>query len=77
MKIGIDIGGSHIACGLVDNGNIIMKKEKDFLEKDKVNIKKIIEATIIEYIEEILKEKNLNINNLELIGIAAPRNNKR
>ena len=47
MKIGIDIGGSHIACGLVDNGNIIMKKEKDFLEKDKVNIKKIIEATII------------------------------
>ena len=30
MKIGIDIGGSHVGVGLVDRaGKIILKKEKD------------------------------------------------
>ena len=30
MKIGIDIGGSHIATGLVDkNGNLISKESRD------------------------------------------------
>ena len=28
MKIGIDIGGSHIGIGLVKNGSIILKEEK-------------------------------------------------
>ena len=36
MKIGIDIGGSHIGIGLVDNdGSIVLKEEKFF--EDKVN----------------------------------------
>ena len=36
MKIGIDIGGSHIGIGLVEsNGNIIVKKEKTVF---KINI---------------------------------------
>lgn len=34
MKIGIDIGGSHIGIGLVDEfGNIQQKKEKYIVEK--------------------------------------------
>ena len=42
MKIGIDIGGSHIGIGLVnDNGSIALKIEK-FI-KDKTNIKDQIE----------------------------------
>ena len=42
MKIGIDIGGSHIGIGLVNsNGTIILKEEK-FI-KDKSNIEKKIE----------------------------------
>ena len=32
MKIGIDIGGSHVGVGLVDRaGKIILKKEKDLV----------------------------------------------
>ena len=33
MKIGIDIGGSHIGIGLINsNGTIIAKEEKDLRE---------------------------------------------
>ena len=40
MKIGIDLGGSHIAIGVIDkNGQIIEKFEKRLLEKEKKNIK--------------------------------------
>ena len=39
MKIGIDLGGSHISIGLVDeNGNIVHKEEK-YIE-NKINIEK-------------------------------------
>ena len=31
MKIGIDVGGSHIGLGLVNKeGELILKKEKDY-----------------------------------------------
>ena len=66
MKIGIDIGGSHIAIGLVDdNGSIVLKEEK-FL-KDKTNIEKQIE----EFITESVIQIGLT-NNVESIGIAVP-----
>ena len=49
MKIGIDLGGSHIAIGVIDkNGQIIEKFEKRLLEKEKKNIKKSIEDYIVE-----------------------------
>ena len=39
MKIGIDLGGSHIGIGLIDDEkNIIEKFEKDFSEDEKKNI---------------------------------------
>ncbi len=66
MKIGIDIGGSHIGIGLVDNnGSIILKNEK-FI-KDKTNIEKLIEEFII---ENVLQMKELY--DIESIGIAIP-----
>lgn len=66
MKIGIDIGGSHIGIGLVDDtGNIIIKEEK-FI-KDKTNIEKTIE----EFITENTIQMSL-IHNVEMIGIAVP-----
>ena len=30
MKIGIDLGGSHIGIGVIENDSIIEKFEKDF-----------------------------------------------
>lgn len=66
MKIGIDIGGSHIGIGLVDNnGSIILKKEKFIVEKN--NIREIIEQFIIETVLRIKNEYEI-----ESIGIAVP-----
>ena len=43
MKIGIDLGGSHIAIGVVDNkGFIIEKIEKRLMQKEKKNINPLI-----------------------------------
>lgn len=73
MRIGIDLGGSHIGIGLVDDiGNILLKKEKDILKEEKLNIKEIINTTIKTNIEDVLKQKNININEIEYIGIAFP-----
>ena len=68
MKIGIDLGGSHIAIGVVDNqGRIIEKQEKRLLKKDKENIKKVIEEYIVQTVERF--EKDYKITE---IGIAIP-----
>lgn len=66
MKIGIDIGGSHIGIGLVDNNGSIVLKEEKFI-KDKTNIKGQIE----EFITETVNQMSLTYN-IESIGIAIP-----
>lgn len=68
MKIGIDIGGSHIAIGMVDHQNKIIKKfEKDFTQEDKNNILTVIEDYIIEIVQKID-----SCYDIENIGIAIP-----
>ena len=66
MKIGIDIGGSHIGIGLVENnGTIVLKKE--IYIKDKTDIENRIERYITENVIEILQAYGVN-----QIGIAVP-----
>ena len=73
MKIGIDLGGSHIGVGLVKNDGIILrKKEKDIVKEDKEKIKDIIEQTIRKFIHELLIEEKISIKEIEMIGIASP-----
>lgn len=73
MKIGIDLGGSHIGVGLIDNqGKLIEKKEIDIKKENKENIENFILENIVELINTILIYRNLMINDIELIGIAAP-----
>lgn len=72
MKIGIDIGGSHIAVGLIKNGDIIIKKEKDITDTDRKNIEEFLINTITTYINEILDENKITIKEIEIIGIAVP-----
>lgn len=72
MRIGIDVGGSHIGLGLVnENGKIIYKKEKDYqiIKKD---MSEIVLETIIELLQDAIKEQNMSIKNIESIGIAIP-----
>lgn len=73
MKIGIDIGGSHIAVGLVDNNmNIISKKGHDWSNDEKINLFENIENYVKIFIKEIIQENNCNI---ESIGIGYPYKN--
>ena len=68
MKIGIDLGGSHIAIGVVDNNNeLIEKVEKDFSEGDKMDIITVTQNYICENVK--IFEKKYEI---ESIGIAVP-----
>ena len=68
MKIGIDLGGSHIAIGVVDNkGKILEKVEKRITKAEKNNIKKVIEEYIIEKTANFLEQYKITE-----MGIAIP-----
>ena len=68
MKIGIDLGGSHIAIGVVNNkGYIVEKFEKRLLDKERNDIKNNIEDYIIENIKNLSKKYKII-----KIGIAVP-----
>lgn len=72
MKIGIDLGGSHIGVGLVERDKIIRIKDKNFTTADRENIEEVILNAIFTFTDELLKEENLTKDDIKLIGIAAP-----
>ena len=74
MRIGIDIGGSHVGIGLIDKaGKIVRKEEKDLVAATKKNnYDKTLVSTIIDLMTKILKKENVDITKIELIGIAVP-----
>ena len=65
MRIGIDIGGSHIGIGLINNGEIIEKIEKELYKNE-------TEESILLYIDKIITEIIKKQKDIELVGIAAP-----
>lgn len=68
MDIGIDIGGSHIGIGIVnENGIIVEKIEKRIMSKEKKNIKKTLEDYITEQIKKFLEKYKIS-----KIGICSP-----
>lgn len=74
MKIGIDLGGSHIAVGVVDGDNqIVSKKEHNWTKKEIDNLFQIAEQYSKKFIKEIIEE-NKDIN-IESIGIGYPYKN--
>lgn len=73
MRIGIDLGGSHIETGIIDGDNIIDVTDKIFVKEDRKNIRDVIINTAIKMIDELLKKNNLSKSEIELIGIASPR----
>ncbi len=71
MKIGIDVGGTHIGFGIIENNKLIKKQEINYAIKQK-DMSKIVEQTILDGINKILRDSRLNINQIENIGIAFP-----
>ena len=68
MKIGIDLGGSHIAIGVINNeGFIVEKVEKRLLAKEKKDIKTNIESYIIKNVKDLGEKYKISE-----IGIAVP-----
>jgi glucokinase len=72
MRIGIDLGGSHIGVGLVEGYNLKASVDKFFSESDKQDIENAIVRNIDELIKKILSENNINLANIEKIGVASP-----
>ncbi len=72
MRIGIDIGGSHIGMGLIENSNRIASKEKIFNREDRKDMENAILHSIYTMITELLQEHDLKIEEIEKIGLAAP-----
>ena len=70
MKIGIDLGGSHIGIALINDENEILEKFEMDIEK-----KENLESEILEIIDFYISKFKQN-NNIELIGIASPGNPK-
>ena len=67
MKIGIDMGGSHVAIGIVnENGEIIEKFDKD-IKTIGDEAKNEISSYVIEIVSKIIERYNI-----ESIGIGAP-----
>lgn len=68
MRIGIDLGGSHIAIGVVkENGTLLEKKEVDLNQKEIDILEQFIQEYIIKGIQEYI-----DTYQIDLIGIASP-----
>jgi glucokinase len=77
MKIGIDLGGSHIAIGLVDDNYKIIEKRTYYMnDKDTNSYEEYITNSIYNGINDILKCRSIKIDEIQKIGIATPGNPK-
>lgn len=75
MKIGIDIGGSHISVGIVtEEGKILLKRERNisFVDMEENEIKQEIRDTMLSLINVVLKEIEIPIFLIDSIGIGIP-----
>ena len=74
MKIGIDIGGSHVAVGLINQtGTIVCKSEQSISNKmNEENFPKTLVNIILEQIQKVLEASKKDITSVKLIGIAVP-----
>lgn len=72
MRIGVDVGGSHIGLGLVNkDGKLVLKDEKDY-DKRQEDMSNIVLETIIELINKNIDNNNVKKEEIESIGIAFP-----
>lgn len=68
MKIGIDLGGSHIAIGVVNDNDVIVDKvEKRLMSKEKNDIKNFLEEYIVRNVKKLMEKYDVTE-----IGMAVP-----
>ena len=77
MKFGIDLGGSHVAIGLVDENSEIIEKRTYYMnDRKNISLEDYIVRSIVHGINEILQSTRYNLCQIESIGIATPGNPK-
>lgn len=78
MRIGIDIGGSHIASGIVLEDGMLMDKETRDIDISSIcseeRVEKILIDEINNEISTLIKRNNYSTGDISKIGIAAPGN---
>lgn len=75
MKIGIDLGGSHIGIGVVnEEGNIVKKRETDLKVKENQDIEEFIQNYLSENLTELTK--NYSIKGIGIASPGTPKNGK-
>ena len=69
IKIGIDLGGSHVAIGAVSpNGKILEQFEKDFTIKEKRDLLNVAIKYMVETIEHLKKKYSFHKIGLGVAG---------
>ncbi len=72
MKIGIDVGGSHVGLGIInEDGKLLLKNEMDYLFRNE-DMSEIVVDTIIGLIYKTIEENNIDKSDVELIGVTFP-----
>ena len=69
MRIGIDIGGTKIVAGLVDNTGKVVARKRILVGQNKRY--PIVRDAIVTLIRDILSENNIHTESLERIGVAS------
>lgn len=72
MKIGIDLGGSHIGVGLIEGVELKDTVDVFFTEEDRKDIENAIINHIERLIKELLEKNNVELESIVSIGIASP-----
>ena len=72
MKIGIDLGGSHIGVGLIEGVELKETADIFFTEEDRKDIENAILNHIDSLIHEVLRKTGINMEEIESIGVASP-----
>ena len=72
MRIGIDIGGSHVGVGLINKGVIVNMEEQVLTRQDRINIKENLIKIIINLLNKVMDHTHTDLNDIEFIGIASP-----
>lgn len=72
MKIGIDIGGSHIGVGLIEEYTLISTADRFYTEGDRKDIENAILRIIDELMTQVLNDNNMTLDQIKSIGAASP-----
>jgi glucokinase len=67
MRIGIDIGGTKIVAGIVDNSGKVTARKKIFVGRHKGY--PIVRNAIVQLVRDVLSENTMRPGSLEGIGV--------